>query len=86
MPESGRPAQGAGLVDERHVSAEYLPTLKARLVCGRLFTDAEDASRPGVTVINQVLARRYFRGQDPSDRGSPMTSRGCRTPGRLSAW
>lgn len=52
-------------VDERHVSAEYLPTLKASLVRGRLFTDAEDASRPGVTVINQTLARMYFPGQDP---------------------
>ena len=47
------------------MSTEYLPTLKANLVRGRLFTEAEDASRPGVTVINQALARKYFPGEDP---------------------
>jgi predicted permease len=62
----GRPYHGEhNDVDERHVSAEYLSTLKASLLRGRLFTDAEDASRPGVTVINQALARKYFPGQDP---------------------
>jgi predicted permease len=62
----GRPYHGEhNDVDERHVSAQYLPTLKARLVRGRLFTDAEDASRPGVAVINQALARKYFPGEDP---------------------
>jgi predicted permease len=52
-------------VDERHVSAEYLPTLKASLVRGRFFTEDDDASRPGVAVINKTLARKYFSGQDP---------------------
>jgi macrolide transport system ATP-binding/permease protein len=52
-------------VDERHVSPVYLPTLKARLLQGRFFTEADDASRPGVAVINQALARKYFPGQDP---------------------
>jgi macrolide transport system ATP-binding/permease protein len=62
----GRPYHGEhNDVDERHVSAEYLSTLKASLLRGRLFTDAEDVSRPGVTVINQALARKYFPGQDP---------------------
>jgi macrolide transport system ATP-binding/permease protein len=62
----GRPYHGEhNEVDERHVSAEYLSTLKASLLRGRLFSDAEDVSRPGVTVINQALARKYFSGQDP---------------------
>jgi macrolide transport system ATP-binding/permease protein len=62
----GRPYHGEhNDVDERHVSAEYLPTLRARLVRGRLFSDAEDASRPGVAVINQALARKYLPGEDP---------------------
>ena len=52
-------------VDERHVSAAYLATLKARLVRGRLFTDAEDTSTPGVAVVNQSLVRRYFPAGDP---------------------
>jgi len=62
----GKPFHGEhNEVDERHVSAKYLPTLKARLLRGRLFTDAEDSSKPGVTVINQALARKYFPGEDP---------------------
>jgi macrolide transport system ATP-binding/permease protein len=62
----GRPSHGEhNTVDERHVTADYLPTLKAGLVRGRLFTDAEDASSPGVAVINQALARKYFPGEDP---------------------
>ncbi|HMD21307.1 MAG TPA: ABC transporter permease, partial [Alloacidobacterium sp.] len=62
----GRPDHGEhNEVDERHVSPGYLPTLKARLVRGRFFTETDDTSRPGVAVINQALAQKYFAGQDP---------------------
>jgi len=62
----GRPFHGEhNTVDERHVSAAYLTTLKATLVRGRFFTDAEDASKPEVVVINQALAQKYFPGEDP---------------------
>jgi macrolide transport system ATP-binding/permease protein len=52
-------------VDERHVSPGYLPTLKAALVRGRFFTDDDDGTRPGVAVINDALARKFFPGEDP---------------------
>jgi macrolide transport system ATP-binding/permease protein len=52
-------------VDERHINASYLPTLKARLVRGRFFTEDDDGSKPNVAVINETLARKYFPGQDP---------------------
>jgi predicted permease len=62
----GRPYHGEhNDVDERHVSADYLPALKAALIRGRFLTDADNASRRGVAVINQTLARRYFPNQDP---------------------
>ena len=62
----GRPYHGEhNDVDERHVSPAYLSSLKAPLLRGRFFTDADDASKPGVAVINQSLARRYFPGEDP---------------------
>jgi macrolide transport system ATP-binding/permease protein len=84
----GRPYHGEhNDVDERHVSAEYLPALKARLLRGRFFTDAENSSRPGVAVINQALAKKYFfLARIPSVRGSPMTKGATRPYGRLSAW
>lgn len=52
-------------VDERHISPGYLPALKAALVHGRFFTAADDASHPGVAVINQSLAQKYFPREDP---------------------
>ena len=62
----GRPYHGEhNDVDERHVGPEYLAALKTGLVRGRFFTDEDDASRPGVVVINQALARKYFPGEDP---------------------
>ena len=62
----GRPYHGEhNDVDERHVSPEYLPTLRARLLRGRRFTETDDASHPGVVTINQILAQKYFPGQDP---------------------
>jgi macrolide transport system ATP-binding/permease protein len=62
----GRPYHGEhNDVDERHVSVRYLATLKAGLIRGRFFADLDDATEPGVVVINQRLARQYFPGQDP---------------------
>jgi predicted permease len=52
-------------VDERHVSPEYLRALKARLLRGRLFREADNASTPGVAVINETLARQFFPGENP---------------------
>ena len=52
-------------VNEREVSANYLQTIGASLQRGRYFTDAEDASKPKVVLINQALARTYFPGQNP---------------------
>jgi macrolide transport system ATP-binding/permease protein len=62
----GRPDHGEhNEVNERHISANYLRTLRASLIRGRFFTEGDDASKPGVAVINQTLARKYFPGQDP---------------------
>jgi predicted permease len=62
----GRPDHGEhNEVDERHVSPGYLSTLQAALVRGRFFTEEDDASHPGVAVINQALARKYFPNEDP---------------------
>jgi predicted permease len=52
-------------VNEREVSADFFATLKARLMSGRYFTDAEDSTKPHVCLINQALARKYFPNEDP---------------------
>ena len=62
----GRPYHGEhNEVNQRDVSSEYFTTLRAKLLRGRYFNDAEDESKPGVAVINQTLARQYFGGADP---------------------
>ena len=55
-------------VNERDVSAGYFQTIGARLLHGRYFSDAEDASKPKVLVINETFAERYFPGEDPIGR------------------
>jgi predicted permease len=52
-------------VDERDVTPGYLPTLKAKLLRGRVFTEDDDASKPLKIVINEALAQKYFPGEDP---------------------
>ncbi|HEU4834915.1 MAG TPA: ABC transporter permease [Pyrinomonadaceae bacterium] len=52
-------------VNQRGVSSDYFTTLQAKLLRGRMFTDAEDLSKPNVVVINQTLAKKFFPGEDP---------------------
>ncbi len=62
----GRPVHGEhNEVAFRIVSTDYFKTLQARLLEGRYFTGAEDATKPHVTLINRALARRYFPGEHP---------------------
>jgi macrolide transport system ATP-binding/permease protein len=62
----GRPdTRTSNYVDNRQVSSDYFTTLQARLMRGRFFTAAEDATKPRVAIINQAMAQRYFPGEDP---------------------
>jgi predicted permease len=62
----GRPYDGKHIeVNQRDVSPEFFSTLRARLLRGRYFAEADDASKPLVVVINETLAKKYFPGEDP---------------------
>jgi predicted permease len=62
----GKPFHGEhNEVDEREVTPGYLPTLKAKLLRGRLFTEDDDASKSPKIVINEALVQKYFPGEDP---------------------
>jgi len=50
---------------ERSVSTDYFKTIQAKLIRGRLFTDADDASSTPVIIINQTLAKQFFPNEDP---------------------
>jgi len=77
----GRPWHGEhNESPERPVNSDYFTTLGAKLLRGRYFTEAEDASKPRVVIINQALAKQYFPDEDPvgkqlsylSDPPTPM--------------
>jgi len=63
---AGHPYNGEhNEVNQRDVTAGFFPTIRARLLQGRYFTEFDDASKPRVVIINQTLAKKYFPGEDP---------------------
>ena len=62
----GKPFHGEhNEVNERDVTPGYLETLKAPLIRGRLFNESDDNSKAQKIVINEILAQKYFPGEDP---------------------
>ncbi|HUB78917.1 MAG TPA: ABC transporter permease [Bryobacteraceae bacterium] len=64
----GRPAPKGGYDGDeqwRFVSPHYFRTLQIPLLRGRLFTDSDTLGAPAVVVINQTMARKYWKSQDP---------------------
>ncbi len=50
------------------VSADYFRALSIPLLKGRAFTERDTAESPGVVVISESAARRFFAGRDPLGR------------------
>jgi len=65
----GRPWNGEHIdIPKRAVSPNYFETLGARLAQGRYFTEHDDASKPGVAIVNQSFVRTHFPGENPIGR------------------
>jgi predicted permease len=47
------------------VSNGYFDTLRIPLQRGRAFTDVDDEKSPGVAIINQTMAKKFWPDQDP---------------------
>jgi putative ABC transport system permease protein len=47
------------------VSANYFKAMGIRLLKGRVFTEADTADKPTLTVINETLAQRLWPDEDP---------------------
>ena len=63
----GKPYNGLhNEVNEREVSASYFAILHVELKSGRFFSEADDATRPNVAIINEAFAREVLsrRGSD----------------------
>lgn len=64
----GHPAPAAGQsphADIRNVNHDYFRAMRIPLIKGRSFTEAEVHSNAKVVLISEVLAQRYFAGEDP---------------------
>jgi putative ABC transport system permease protein len=57
------------------VGADYFATLGVPLLRGRGFAPSDVAGAPGVAIVNDALARRYWPGQDPLGQQVVMEDR-----------
>ncbi len=63
---AGRGADEYGTeVAHREITPDYFRTMRVPLVAGRTFTAEDDGDAPRVVIINDVLAKKFFRGQNP---------------------
>jgi putative ABC transport system permease protein len=50
--------------EKRQVSPDYFRALETPLIKGRLFTDADKADAPLVTIVNQAFAKKFWPNED----------------------
>jgi len=50
------------------VCPHYFETMRIPLIAGREFTERDDESAPGVIIINEAMAKRYWPDEDPIGR------------------
>ena len=79
LPFSGGNSQGSYSIDgraliegeanphglQRYVDEQYFDAMSIPLLRGRAFTAADSAGAPSVVIIDQLLAEKYFKGEDP---------------------
>src|SRR5437588_555527 len=63
------------------LSELYFAGLGIALLSGREFTRADDENAPLVAIVNQTMASRYWRDQDPIDRRLQVKGRWLRVIG-----
>ncbi len=52
-------------IQYHEISNEFFETMRIPLVRGRRFSDTDSETAPGVVIVNQTLALRFFVGRDP---------------------
>ena len=79
----GWPADRFGTeVVHRELSPGYFETMRVPLIRGRDFTTADHGEAPRVVIINDVLADRYFPGEEPIGQEIAFD----RAPDSTSVW
>jgi putative ABC transport system permease protein len=60
--------------DFKGITPDWIRALGARVLRGRDFSEADTLQAPGVVLINETLARRYFPNEDPVGQRFKMGS------------
>jgi putative ABC transport system permease protein len=60
-------------VDVREISPGYLRTMHVPIIRGRDIAESDAAGRPGVVVISDALARRFWPDEDPLGKHLTLT-------------
>jgi putative ABC transport system permease protein len=67
----GRPEAAPGtrpMTDYRLINSDYFAAMGMKLVKGRAFSRYDNEAAPGVVIINETMAARFFAGEDPVGR------------------
>ncbi len=62
--------------EARSVTPDYFRTMGVRLMNGRFFTDRDTEASRHVVILNEAMARQYWRGEDPVGQTMTYASRG----------
>lgn len=68
-------------VEYNQVGPTYFMTMGIPLVSGREFTPNDDENAPLVAVVNDVMAAKYWRGEDPVGKRLQVKGRSMRVVG-----
>jgi putative ABC transport system permease protein len=68
MTVPGRELPDKGRISISGITPDYHRALRIPLRSGRVFADTDRKDAPGVAIINESAARKYFPGEDPIGR------------------
>jgi putative ABC transport system permease protein len=66
--EGRAPADFERELRHKSVTPGYFKAMGIKLLAGRALDDADTLDKPRVTIVNEALARQYFRGEDAIGR------------------
>jgi putative ABC transport system permease protein len=66
-PLTNGPAHGGAAWN--YVTSHFFNVFRIPVIRGRIFTDRDDAASPPVVVINQAMAKQFWKNEDPIGQG-----------------
>ena len=74
LPDRHGPDDKGLVIDVARVAPEYFATLGVPIVQGRNFAPTDTPSSPGVAIINEAMARKYWPNQNPIGKRLRVTT------------